>query len=168
MASILVSLHSAPRGCEPVDTPGQRLSSFLWPCYPSLPPHFFLVQPYKSTKQQKQLNTGTQDSGTSQSPHLCGLLPPSGSAAMLLRSHCRTPHLWPRSSWVCLFCPLVKGSRCGLSSSSARQVAVPFTWSLSSELGCFSVQLGRQLRWDLLQKAQDSVSGDLSHAQLCH
>ena len=91
MASILVSLHNAPRGCEPVDTPGQMLSSFLWPCYPSLSPHFFLVQPYKSTKQQKQLNTGTQDSGTSQSPHLCGLLPPLGSAAMLLGSHCRTP-----------------------------------------------------------------------------
>lgn len=166
MASILVSLHSAPRGCEPVDTPGQMLSSFLWPCYPSLSPHFLSsltrAQSSKSNLTQAHKTVGPHSLLICVDFCLPQVVRPASQEPL---SH---PILWPRSSWVCLFCPLVKGSRCRLSSSSAQQVAVPFTWSLSSELSCFSMHLGRQLRWDLLQRAQDSVSGDLSHAQLCH
>ncbi|KAK7813745.1 hypothetical protein U0070_001451 [Myodes glareolus] len=72
------------------------LSSFLWPCYPSLFRHFFpkhwsLVQPYKSTKQQKQLNTVTQDNGASQSP-----LP--GTGCLICGDFCL-----PRVVWPCFF-----------------------------------------------------------------
>lgn len=162
MASILVSLHNAPRGCEPVAAPGQMLSSFLPSPLTSSLSSLTRAQSSKSNLTQAHKTVGPHSLLICVDFCLPWVVRPCFPGATV------APHLWPRSSWVCLFCPLVKGSRCRLSSSSAQQVAVPFTWSLSSELGCFSVQLGRQLRWDLLQRAQDSVSGDLSHAQLCH
>lgn len=157
------------------------LSSFLWPCHPFLSPYFLLepllpkhgslVKLYKSTKQQKQLNSHTRqwDLTVSFAWLICvDFCLPRVVWPCFFSGATVAPYLWPRSSWVCLFCPLIKGSRCCPSSSSAQQVAVPVTWSLSGELGCSSMQLGQQLRWDLLQSAQYSVSGDLSHAQLCH